>query len=139
MFKNASVVTLGIAAASVAFSAVACSRAERAAAAPPETHESSPATPAAEREGTGKVVKIAVDGNGFTPTSVTVKKGEPVMLEFTRLTDKTCATSVTLSELNISKDLPLNQPVEIRVPTDIARTLTFTCGMGMLKGTLVIS
>jgi plastocyanin domain-containing protein len=139
MFKRAIVGTLVVSVTSIALSAVACNRSEPTAAATAEIHESVGMASAAGHEGTGKVVKIVVDGSGFNPAKVTIKKGEHVMLEFIRLTDETCATSVTLTELNVTKDLPLNTPVQIHVPTDTARTLTFSCGMGMLKGTLVIS
>jgi hypothetical protein len=42
-------------------------------------------------------------------------------------------------ELNVKKDLPPNKPVvEVHVPTEQTRTLTFQCATGMQKGVLVI-
>ena len=111
-----------------AFSAAACHRAEATGTVPAEGQET-----------LGTVVPILVDGRGFTPSAVTVKKGERLILELTRITDATCATSVTLPELHITKDLPLNKAVRIPIPTETSRTVTFSCGMGMLKGTVVVS
>ena len=85
-----------------------------------------------------KTVPITVGGDGFSPNYVSANKGEPLMLEFTRLSDKTCATKVVFPELGISKDLPLRSAVSVHVPTDRTRQLTFQCGMGMYKSSVVI-
>lgn len=87
---------------------------------------------------TGKIA-ITADGDGFKPSSVNLKKGASATLVFTRTTDETCATQVVFPELDIKKDLPKNTPVSIVVPTDRARKLTFQCGMGMYKSSVVIS
>ncbi len=83
-------------------------------------------------------VAIRADDKGFTPSSVTVKKGQPAVLVFTRTTDDTCAKEVVFKEINLKKELPLNKAVEVEVPTADARTLAFTCGMGMFKGSVVV-
>ncbi len=82
---------------------------------------------------------ITANEKGFTPSSVMLKKGEKAELVFTRTTDATCATEVVFPEINLKKDLPLNKPVAIAVPTDAARKLTFQCGMGMFKSAVVIN
>jgi plastocyanin domain-containing protein len=86
----------------------------------------------------GGTIKIVVDGHGFTPSAIEVKKGAHVVLEFRRTSEMTCARSVVLPELTVTRDLPLDVPVQIEIPTDTARTVDFGCGMGMLKGALVI-
>lgn len=83
-------------------------------------------------------VAIRADDKGFTPSSVTLKKGTPATLVFTRTTDDTCAKDVVFPEINLKKALPLNAAVEVDVPTNDARTLAFTCGMGMFKSSVVI-
>ena|SRR5277367_2058874 len=83
-------------------------------------------------------VAIRADDKGFTPSSIALKKGAPSTLTFTRTSDDTCATEVVFPELNVKKTLPLNQPVDVDVPTGDARTLAFTCGMGMFKSAVVI-
>jgi plastocyanin domain-containing protein len=83
-------------------------------------------------------VAIRADGKGFTPSAVTVKKGVPAILVFTRTSDDTCAKDVVFPELNMKKALPLNQPVDVEVPTDTTRTLAFTCGMRMFNSSVLI-
>ncbi len=83
-------------------------------------------------------VSVTVGQDGFVPNAVTANKGQPLTLEFKRITDKTCATQVVFPELNITKDLPLNSPVAISIPTDQPRKLAFQCGMGMYKSSVVI-
>jgi len=94
------------------------------------------ATPAAAQTGP---VAITVDGDGFKPSSVTFKKGAPASLVFTRTVDDTCATEVVFPQLDIKKELPKNTPVTITVPTDKEQKLTFQCGMGMYKSSVVVS
>ena len=84
-------------------------------------------------------VAITVDGDGFKPSSVTFKKGTPGTLIFTRTVDDTCATEVVFPQLDIKKELPKNTPVSISVPTDKEQKLTFQCGMGMYKSSVVVA
>ena len=57
---------------------------------------------------------------------------------FIRTTESTCAKQVVFPELKLEKELPLNVPVSLTIPTDDARRLTFQCGMGMYKSAVVI-
>lgn len=83
-------------------------------------------------------VAVTVDGKGFTPSAVTFKKGAPASLVFTRTSDDTCATEVVFPDLNVKQALPKNTPVTIAIPTEKEQKLTFQCGMGMYKSSVVI-
>jgi plastocyanin domain-containing protein len=83
-------------------------------------------------------VKVDVGKKGFAPSEVKLEKGKPAWLFFVRTTDETCAKEVVFPELKIEKDLPLNTPVRIDIPTSDARTLTFQCGMAMYKSAVLI-
>lgn len=83
-------------------------------------------------------VAITAGEDGFSPSSIAVKKGSPLTLDFKRTSEKTCATEVVFPELKIEKPLPLGQVVSIDVPTDADRTLTFQCGMAMYKSKIVV-
>jgi plastocyanin domain-containing protein len=129
------------------FAVVACNRpasasaeaSQKAAAAEPLDHDHNHqhAAPVATESGT-QTVAITVGEDGFAPNHVEVKRGGKATLRFTRTTDKTCATAVAFPELGLNKPLPLNQTVDIEIPADKARTLTFQCGMGMYKSKIVV-
>ncbi len=84
------------------------------------------------------IVSVTADDKGFTPSSIDVKQGEPTAIGFTRTSDDTCATQVVFPELDLKKDLPKDATVYVVVPTESARTFTFTCGMGMYKSAVVV-
>ena len=83
-------------------------------------------------------VDVKADENGFSPSTITLKKGEAATLRFKRTTEETCADKVVFPELKLSKELPLNQVVEIPIDTKEQKTLGFECGMGMYKSKVVI-
>jgi plastocyanin domain-containing protein len=84
-----------------------------------------------------KKIEIAVTENGFEPTPITVKKGEPLKLVITRKTDKTCAKSVVFDDPKLKKALPLNEPVEIMFTPTKSGELKYGCAMGkMIGGTI---
>ena len=84
-------------------------------------------------------IPITADEKGFTPSSVNVQKGSKTTLVFTRTSEKTCADKVVFPDLKIEKDLPMNTPVKIDVPTDKEQKLTFQCGMAMYKSSVVVN
>jgi plastocyanin domain-containing protein len=80
---------------------------------------------------------IEVAGD-FTPPSVTLKAGQPARLHFRRGDKASCADEIVFPDLNIRKKLAVNETVTIDVPAQQARTLSFACGMNMMKGTVVV-
>lgn len=86
----------------------------------------------------GRVVEVTAGADGFQPSLIQAAKDEKLTLRFNRTTDGTCAKDVDFPELGIKKDLPLQQPVAIQIPTSEARTIKFQCGMGMYESKVVI-
>jgi plastocyanin domain-containing protein len=103
--------------------------------------ESSPGSTAAMLASVTGQLRVVAGEHGFTPSSLALPRGAPgskTSVVFVRTTDKTCATEVVFPDLDVKRDLPLDTPVTVDVPTDAARTLTFQCGMAMYKGALVV-
>jgi plastocyanin domain-containing protein len=89
--------------------------------------------------GSPRTVQISVTEQGFEPTPISVKKGEPLKLVITRKTDKTCAKSVVFDEPKLKKALPLNEPVEITFTPSKTGELKYGCAMGkMVEGVLKV-
>lgn len=121
----------GILAAFVLFG---CSKSEQSTNAPPAA-----AAPLAAASGTADgSARVIVDSKGFNPSRVTLDRGKPGTITFVRTSNQTCADKVVFPELSIKKDLPLNQPVTVEVPTTEAKSYTFQCGMGMYKSAVVV-
>lgn len=81
---------------------------------------------------------IVVGEQGFEPAKVAVRAGSPTRLTFVRTTENTCGTEVIFPSLNIKRALPLNDPTVIEFTPAKAQEITFTCGMNMLRGAVVV-
>jgi plastocyanin domain-containing protein len=81
---------------------------------------------------------VAVTEQGFEPARVTLQAGVPARLIITRTTDNTCGTEVVVPSLGVKRTLPLNTPVTIEFTPAKAGDITFSCGMNMLKGVVVV-
>lgn len=81
---------------------------------------------------------IIVGDQGYEPPKVSLRAGIPARLSFVRTSDKTCGTEVVIPSLNITRALPLNEPVEIEFTPAKAVDIAFACGMNMLQGTIAV-
>lgn len=98
---------------------------------------SASATPPAADAVPVERVTVRVTKAGFEPSTVTLAAAGPLRLAFVRTTDETCATEVVFPTLGIRRPLPLNTPVEVDLPARTG-TVSFVCGMDMLRGTVVV-
>lgn len=96
-----------------------------------------PAPAPAPPDGT-KSIQVTVDASGYTPARVTAKAGEKVRLVFTRKTDEGCGQQLVVPSLEIRKDLPLDTPVSVDVTMPAKGEVSFTCGMAMYEGSVVV-
>ena len=82
-------------------------------------------------------VAIEVTDEGFVPAVVTLPKGKPATLVFTRKIEETCAKEVIFTASGEKHDLPLKQPVRVTLPAERPDTMDYACGMNMLTGKVV--
>ncbi len=81
-------------------------------------------------------VVIEVDG-GYSPNAVRVKAGQPVRLIFDRRDDSSCSEEVVIPAFGIRRYLPTGQRTTIEIKPEAAGKFGFTCGMSMLRGTII--
>lgn len=96
-----------------------------------------PVTPG--RPGAPRRVEISVSNQGYTPTQIAGQPGEPLVLVFRYDTSAgECGKEVLLPDqrkIELSPEHPVE--VALTLPPKKGR-LDFTCGMQMLRGTLVV-
>jgi plastocyanin domain-containing protein len=81
-------------------------------------------------------IVITVDG-GYSPNTVRVKVGQPVRLVFDRKDDSSCSEEVVIADFGIRRFLPTGERTTIEITPPAAGSYSFTCGMSMLRGTVV--
>ncbi|MEO8336652.1 MAG: cupredoxin domain-containing protein [bacterium] len=94
-------------------------------------------TVAAEGEGGVQEIKITVKG-GYSPDLIVVKQGRPVRLAFYRDETASCSEEVIFGDFGIARALPAFKTTPIEFVPDKAGEFTFTCGMNMIRGKLVV-
>jgi plastocyanin domain-containing protein len=101
--------------------------------------EKAPPAPAPAAAPVGRLVPISVTSDGYSPKTIEAKKGETLTLRFTRTTKSECLKAVTIPDLKIEKDLPMDTPVDITITPDKEGKMVFQCWMAMVKGEINVS
>lgn len=86
-------------------------------------------------EGDGR--RVVVDG-GYAPETIVVSAGEPVRLIFHRLDASPCSEEVIFPEQGVRASLAEHRDVAVELPASEPGDYEFHCGMGMLRGRLVV-
>jgi plastocyanin domain-containing protein len=95
------------------------------------------ATAATLTEGGAQEVKVTVKG-GYSPDVIVVKQGRPVRLYFYRDETASCSEQVVFGDFGVARNLPAFQTTTIELLPSRPGEFTFTCGMNMLRGKLVV-
>lgn len=102
-----------------------------------QTKQKQPSRVKKQNPSKAQTVKVKLGENGYQPRSFKLKKGVPARVTFVRQAEG-CGDKLVISEYNIRRDLPLNKPVTVEFTPTKAGEFSFTCGMGMLRGTVVV-
>lgn len=82
-------------------------------------------------------VGITVKG-GYTPAEIHAKAGVPLRLVFDRQETSSCSEEVVIGDFGVRRFLAPFEKTTVELIPDRAGRFDFTCGMGMLHGTLVV-
>lgn len=89
-----------------------------------------------------RVIKISAERYEYSPATVTLKKGEAVILE---LTSEDRLHGFHIKELGVRADVLPGQPVRVRIVPDKVGTFPFTCdlfcgsGHGDMSGMITVT
>lgn len=82
---------------------------------------------------------VVVDNGTYEPSRIQLAAGQSTTLRFFRKDASPCAATVVFPEFDISEELPLNKPKDIRLPPLASGEYTFTCQMQMYRGELIVN
>lgn len=85
-----------------------------------------------------QTASVALTERGYEPANIKLRRGVPARVTFTRKVSATCATEVVLPDYGVRRALPLDEPVVVEFTPEKSGKFTFSCGMGMLRGSLVV-
>jgi plastocyanin domain-containing protein len=80
-------------------------------------------------------IRVEVKG-GYLPAVIRVRAGIPVRLDFHRNETSGCTEEVVLPDFGIRTYLPAHRTTPVSF-TPAEGTYEFTCGMGMVRGTII--
>ncbi len=80
---------------------------------------------------------IKVKG-GYTPDVLIFEAGKPIKLNFIREETATCSEHVIFPDLNAQATLTPYKTIPLELNIDKPGEYNFQCGMGMLKGKLIV-
>lgn len=90
----------------------------------------------ADRSGVQEI-RVTVKG-GYEPDVIVVRQGMPVRLDFYRAETASCSERVIFGDFGIARDLPAFATTPIEFTPQVMGEFTFTCGMNMLRGKLIV-
>ena len=83
-------------------------------------------------------IDITVDG-GYSPEVISIPKGKITKLNFTRKDSNSCLEELIMPDFKLKKSLPLNKTVTIELNPQKTGEFTYSCGMNMFRGKVVVN
>ena len=100
---------------------------------------SKPSGSAARISGSGAQEAYVVVKSGYSPDTIQVQAGTPVKLMFNRQEADPCSEMVVFDAFGVSAELPEGETVSIEFTPTEPGEFEFSCQMGMLRGTVVVT
>jgi len=82
-------------------------------------------------------ITIRVEG-GYTPNTIEVPLGSRVRLTFDRQEDNPCSEEVVVPDFGIRRELPAFAKTVVEFTANSPGRHEFACGMGMLRGSILV-
>ena len=82
-------------------------------------------------------VDIIVEG-GYSPASISVPRDKTTKINFIRRDPSSCLEEVVLGDFKIKRYLPLNQKVTVEITPEKEGEYSYSCGMNMYHGKIIV-
>jgi Cu(I)/Ag(I) efflux system membrane fusion protein len=87
-----------------------------------------------------QVVRVVVRNTGYTPDRIRLVAGTPAKIVFVQQANSHCAAQIQIPDFGVPvTDLPQGKETVVQFSPERPGTYTFTCGMDMLRGTIVVT
>lgn len=83
-------------------------------------------------------LRVRVAQGVYTPNVLRAKAGEPLRIRVEVRERHSCATKLLVPDLKLDFELPATGSAELLIPASPAGSYLFTCGMKMVKGSIVL-
>lgn len=87
---------------------------------------------------TNPKIDMMITPTGYSPNVIKVKKGVPVELNITNPGDNSCFSTFMMPDFNLNNVNLKAGTTNLTFTPDKAGEYTFTCGMNMYKGTIIV-
>lgn len=84
-----------------------------------------------------QIVRMTESGRGYSPNSLTIKKGQPVRWIIDAQAPYSCASALIVPSLKIQKQLKAGENIIEFTPQETG-TIPFSCSMGMYRGKFIV-
>lgn len=85
-----------------------------------------------------QTARVTISEQGYSRTSIVLRRGVLTRITFLRQTDSTCAKEIVIPAYGVNRVLPLNTAVTVSFTPKRAGEFAFTCGMNMHRGKLIV-
>jgi Cupredoxin-like domain len=85
-----------------------------------------------------QTVTITLSNRGYQPDNFTLQKDVPARITFVRTDDNICGAEIVISEYDIKRELPLNEPIVVEFTPAKTGDFKFACGMNMMSGKIIV-
>ena len=76
---------------------------------------------------------------GYHPDTIVAQAGQPLRITFHREDESPCSERVVFPDFDVAATLPQHQEVTVELLPEDAGEYGFECGMGMLRGRLIVA
>lgn len=85
-----------------------------------------------------QTARVLITEKGYSRNSINLRRGVLTRITFLRQTDATCATEIVIPAYGISRSLPLDTPTVVSFTPKQSGDVSFSCGMNMMRGKLIV-